>query len=140
MQDTHERLSYRIIGERLGITTDAARMKAKREAKAGRWRLIPGNHPNDPVTIEVPVGTLLEVQHNGNDAPPRTHHDGAWERHAKELIARVAELTDAMLAERDAHAEELATVTNELAAARAEAEALQQRLHRRSWIKGRRGV
>ncbi len=59
------RLTYRQLGERLGITPDAARMKAKREAKkpGATWRLIPGNHPSDPVHVELPEAELP-------DAPP----------------------------------------------------------------------
>lgn len=52
----HERLSYRALAERLAISPDAARMKAKRKA----WRIIPGNHPNDPVMVEVPLTALSE--------------------------------------------------------------------------------
>jgi hypothetical protein len=53
-----ERLSYRELAERLSISPDAARMKAKRKIKAGLWRLIPGNHPSDRVTIEIPANDL----------------------------------------------------------------------------------
>jgi DNA-binding Lrp family transcriptional regulator len=53
-----ERLSYRELAERLGISPDAARMKAKRKVKAGVWRLIPGNHPSDRVTVEIPANDL----------------------------------------------------------------------------------
>lgn len=38
MSDDYERLSYRDLAERLGISPDAARMKAKRKAKAGAWK------------------------------------------------------------------------------------------------------
>jgi hypothetical protein len=53
-----ERLSYRELAERLSISPDAARMKAKRKVKAGLWRLIPGNHPSDRVTVEIPANDL----------------------------------------------------------------------------------
>lgn len=52
----HERLSYRALADRLAISPDAARMKAKRKA----WRIVPGNHPNAPVLVEVPVTELAE--------------------------------------------------------------------------------
>ena len=52
----HEHLSYRALAERLAISPDAARMKAKRKA----WRIVPGNHPNAPVLVEVPVTELAE--------------------------------------------------------------------------------
>ncbi len=50
----HERLSYRALADRLAISSDAARMKAKRRG----WTIIPGNHPNAPVMVEVPSTEL----------------------------------------------------------------------------------
>ncbi len=54
------KLSYRDLAERLGISADAARMKAKRKVKAGLWRIIPGNHPSDKVMVELPAADLDE--------------------------------------------------------------------------------
>jgi flagellar biosynthesis GTPase FlhF len=54
------KLSYRDLAERLGISADAARMKAKRKVKAGLWRIIPGNHPSDKVMVELPAADLTE--------------------------------------------------------------------------------
>ncbi len=54
------KLSYRDLAERLGISADAARMKAKRKVKAGLWRIIPGNHPSDKVMVELPAADLAE--------------------------------------------------------------------------------
>jgi hypothetical protein len=52
----HERLSYRALADRLAISPDAARMKAKRQG----WCIVPGNHPNAPVMVEVPLNALAE--------------------------------------------------------------------------------
>jgi DNA-binding Lrp family transcriptional regulator len=54
------KLSYRDLADRLGISADAARMKAKRKVKAGLWRIIPGNHPSDKVMVELPATDLTE--------------------------------------------------------------------------------
>jgi type II secretory pathway component HofQ len=53
-----EQYSYRELADRLGISPDAARMKAKRKVKAGLWRIIPGNHPSDRVLVELPANDL----------------------------------------------------------------------------------
>jgi hypothetical protein len=66
MTDT-VRLTYRELAERLGIEPDSARIKAKRHAKSGRWKIIPGNHPGATATVEVPVADLVR-----GSAPVRT--------------------------------------------------------------------
>jgi flagellar biosynthesis GTPase FlhF len=79
MDSDLEKLSYRDLAERLGISADAARMKAKRKVKAGLWRIIPGNHPSDKVMVELPATDLTE--HVGGERServipehlPRTH-------------------------------------------------------------------
>jgi DNA-binding Lrp family transcriptional regulator len=65
-----ERFSYRELAERLGISPDAARMKAKRKIKAGVWRLIPGNHPSDRVTVEIPTDDLGVQASRGSTVHP----------------------------------------------------------------------
>jgi hypothetical protein len=52
------KLTYTQLAERLGIKPHAARMKAKRAADRGLWRIIPGNHPNDRVLVELPASAL----------------------------------------------------------------------------------
>ena len=54
------RLSYAELADRLGIKPHAARMKAKRAADRGLWRIIPGNHPNDRATVELPASALTQ--------------------------------------------------------------------------------
>jgi hypothetical protein len=56
--DGSERLSYRELAKRFSISPDAARIKGKRRAKTGEWRIIPGNHSSDRVLVEVPISDL----------------------------------------------------------------------------------
>jgi len=55
-------LTYRELAERLGLSPDSARIKAKRR----KWQTIPGNHPSDPARVLVPVEFL-----NGERTPER---------------------------------------------------------------------
>jgi hypothetical protein len=55
-------LTYRELAERLGLSPDSARIKAKRR----KWQAIPGNHPSEPVRVLVPVEFL-----NGERTPER---------------------------------------------------------------------
>ena len=125
MAETSLNLTYRDLAERLGISTDAARMKARRAVKSGRWRIIPGNHPNDPVRVELPVTDLTEPKVTGGERPTRS----TGERKGRTIArtdsdtlavtlqaaqARIAELTDQLTAEKDRHREtavELAKAT-----------------------------
>jgi predicted transcriptional regulator len=56
-------LTYRELAERLGLSPDSARIKAKRR----KWQTVPGNHPSDPVRVLVPVEFL-----NGERSPERS--------------------------------------------------------------------
>ncbi len=124
------RLTYRELAEHFGISADAARMKAKRKAKAGRWVIIPGNHPSDTVRVELPADDLHErvgrerirrspperstrtpdpEQVNGTPERlltaleqiiPMTEHLLVANREAQ---ARIADLTDQLLAAKEAH-------------------------------------
>jgi hypothetical protein len=58
MADGYYRLTYRDIAERLGISPDAARMKANRKAKAGLWRLLPDETPGQERLVEIPSADL----------------------------------------------------------------------------------
>lgn len=126
--DDLEQLTYRGLAERLGISADAARMKAKRKAKVGAWRIIPGNHPSDPVLVEVPLVELNGAERVGGkrDTPPggertpRTQYPERANVLAEQALAsladaqaRVRELTDQLVEAKDAHRRDAA----ELAAA-----------------------
>lgn len=107
-------LTYRELAERLAISTDAARMKARRATKSGRWRIIPGNHPSDPVRVELPaVDAGIPNATGGEQAGrstgerkgrtiTRTDSD-ALATALQSAQARIAELTDQLTAEKDQH-------------------------------------
>jgi len=61
MADGFYRLTYRDIAERLGISPDAARMKANRKAKAGHWRLLPDETPGQERLVEIPAADIDDV-------------------------------------------------------------------------------
>lgn len=126
--DDFEKLTYRGLAERLGVSADAARMKAKRKVKAGAWRIIPGNHPSDPVLVEVPLAELNGPERDGGGRPerkqgerqPRTpfpeQANASLERALASMAdaqTRVRELTDQLIDAKDAHRRDAA----ELAAA-----------------------
>lgn len=113
-------LGYRELAERLGISPDAARMKAKRAVKSGRWRIIPGNHPSDRVLVEIPAAELNAPEHHGGDqserigrrtkgrTPDRTEADGITGQMVAALQSahdRIRELTDQLSEEKDRHRE-----------------------------------
>ena len=75
------RLSYAELADRLGIKPHAARMKAKRAADRGLWRIIPGNHPNDRATVELPISALTQgARAEGHAAPSRAEGNDATQR------------------------------------------------------------
>ena len=63
-------LGYRELAGRLGISFNAARMKAKKAAITGRWREIPRNHPSDRVIMEVPTEDLSLAHHDSRRGNP----------------------------------------------------------------------
>jgi hypothetical protein len=145
-------LTYKELAGRLGISVDAARMKAKREAKKGRWQIIAGNHPSDKVTVVIPDSDLnAKGERVGGDAPEQ--HEGAKGRTHQpeqdqklftlytEAQQRIQELTDQLLEAQNDRIELAASTMREMALA-AEIEALQAQLdralediayHRRTW-------
>lgn len=71
------RVTYREISERFGIGLEGARIKAKRRATKGLWKIIPGNHPQDVIRVEIPADEFNEANPVGrgagnspNDLPP----------------------------------------------------------------------
>ncbi len=97
MQDELERLSYRSLAARLGISPDAARMKAKRKVAAGQWRIIPGNHPSDQVHVELPAGELVRSVGRERETPvfpeqtPRTPQAEQVNTTTDRLLASLSE-------------------------------------------------
>ncbi len=62
MADDLVSLSYRELAKHFGIGIDGARMKAHRAVKKGRWRIRPGNHPQDAATVILPREDLANVR------------------------------------------------------------------------------
>ncbi len=139
MQNDLEQLSYRDLAERLGISPDAARMKAKRKARAGLWRIIPGNHPSERVLIEVPATDLNGTPERvGREQPhraegersPRTPDPERENALAEQLLAglreaqdRIRHLTDQLVDAKDVLVsayDKLNSINHDLAAAQVE--------------------
>lgn len=145
-------MTYKQLAERMGVSVDAARMKAKREAKKGRWQIIPGNHPSDKVTVIIPDSDLnTQGERVGTDEPerysyakgrtPKPEHDETLFTLYTDAQARIQALTDQLLEAQNDRIELAASTMREMALA-AEIEALQDQLnraladvayHRRTW-------
>jgi hypothetical protein len=114
------RLSYIELADRLGIKPHAARMKAKRAADRGLWRIIPGNHPNDRVMVELPASALTQgARAEGHRQPAQSPgraegHDSARDAVTAlhEALAtaqgQVGDLLDRLAAETEARRHETA--------------------------------
>jgi len=55
-------MTYRQLASQLGIGVDAARHKAKRR----KWPIKPGNHPSEPVRVQVPASELIPDRSPGD--------------------------------------------------------------------------
>ncbi|MES2493568.1 MAG: hypothetical protein V4579_09860 [Pseudomonadota bacterium] len=125
MADDILHLTDRELADRLGVSAGAARMKAKRAVKSGRWTIDPGNHPSDPVRVKLPAADIAKPERVRGErvlrsagertgrTPTRTDSDtlATALQSAQEHIAK---LTDQLTAEKDQHrgtAIELATTT-----------------------------
>lgn len=53
-------LTYAELGERLGVSPDGARMRAKRKTEAGEWRMVAPNSRGGAVRVRLPAGDLPE--------------------------------------------------------------------------------
>lgn len=122
-----EKLSYRELGERLGISPDGATMKAKRKAKEGAWRIVPGNHPSDRVVAEIPANDLgVRDRRRGTVHPENKPEQSPniVERVLDELAsarARNDDLTDKVIAAKDVLStayDKLISLNQELVSAR----------------------
>lgn len=69
-------VTYREIAERFGIGIEGARIKAKRRAAKSEWRLIPGNHPQDIVRVEMPAEEFRAGPHKPSRTPPNDQAEG----------------------------------------------------------------
>lgn len=64
--------TYREIADRFGIGIEGARIKTKRRAAKGLWRIIPGNHPQDIIRVEIPE----EEWNSPQRSPAHTPNEG----------------------------------------------------------------
>lgn len=53
-------LTYAELGERLGVSPDGARMRAKRKTEAGDWGIVAPNNKGGAVRVRLPAGDLPE--------------------------------------------------------------------------------
>lgn len=133
-------LTYKQLAERIDVSVDAARMKAKREAKKGRWQIIAGNHPSDKVTVLIPdsdlnnrgerVGTYAPERYdNTKGRTPKPEQDEKLFTMYADAQQRIQTLTDQLLEAQNDRIELAASTMREMALA-AEIEALQVQLDR----------
>lgn len=133
-------LTYKQLADRIGVSVDAARMKAKREAKKGRWQIIAGNHPSDKVTVIIPESDLnAQPERVSSDAPerygytkgrtPKPEQDEKLFTLLTEAQQRIQTLTDQLLEAQNDRIELAASTMREMALA-AEIDALQAQLNR----------
>jgi uncharacterized small protein (DUF1192 family) len=133
-------LTYKQLAQRIGVSVDAARMKAKREAKKGRWQIIAGNHPSDKVTVIIPDSDLnAQPERVSTDEPerygytkgrtPKPEQDDKLFTLYAEAQQRIQMLTDQLLEAQNDRIELAASTMREMALA-AEIEALQAQLTR----------
>lgn len=141
-------MTYRDIAAAFGLkSADAARVKVKRKG----WRIVPGNHPNAAVQVEVPQDALSERSHGIRSdhtpiiAPPVTQpaeHDVVVELRAqiallRDQLERERGAVDAMRLERDEAGVRLGIVEDALRVAleragRSEGEL--NAIQRRGWL------
>jgi hypothetical protein len=75
MSDEKIVVSLREIAERFGIGIEGARAKAKRRDRQGVWRILPQNHPADPLRVELPAIDFNEAE--GTQRPNGGDHGKA---------------------------------------------------------------
>jgi hypothetical protein len=102
------RLSYRELAERMGKTADAARVLASRRAKAGKWRIIEGNHPQDKKYVELPRADLEELavpEEEMGEVKPKPKQSEPVVEALCEMLAdsqeQIGSLTDKLIAAKD---------------------------------------
>src|SRR3954447_5302194 len=102
-EDTGELiLTYPELGERLGITPDSARLKAKRKADRGEWTLLPPNKDGGQVRVRVLASDLPE--HPPERIPRGPERQGSDTPSTAELHAELVELRASVAELRDLHA------------------------------------
>jgi hypothetical protein len=79
-------LTYAELGDRLGVSSDGARMRAKRE----RWPHEERNDPKSPLRVRVPAGALPE--HPPERSPKRSDSSPNFDERFAELAEQVDEI------------------------------------------------
>lgn len=69
-------VTYRQIADCFAIGIEGARIKAKRRAAKGEWRIIPGNHPQDIVRVEMPADEFRMGPLKPQRIPPQDPGEG----------------------------------------------------------------
>lgn len=64
-------VTLRDIAEAAGISVDGARRRAKRRDRDGLWRILPSNHPQDPLRIDMPRQDLDDLDRRDSDVSGR---------------------------------------------------------------------
>ncbi len=98
---TDQVLTYAELGERLALSPEAARAKAKREQKAGRWSILHGN--DGRARVRVPAEALPDRPSERTPKhPPERPGDGPVavsqdvQAHVAGLVAELAALKAAV--------------------------------------------
>jgi len=61
--------TYREIAERFSISIEGARINTKRRDAKGLWRILPGNHPQDIIRVEIPEEEWNSPQRGPTNTP-----------------------------------------------------------------------
>jgi hypothetical protein len=103
--------TYREIAYRFGIGIEGARIKTKRRAAKGLWRIIPGNHPQDIIRVEIPEeewnSSQRSLAHTPNDAAPTSPPQQETERRDANDIDALVEIIPQLTAQLSAMTERL---------------------------------
>lgn len=103
--------TYREIAEQFGIGIEGARIKTKRRAAKGLWRIIPGNHPQDIIRVEIPEEEWNSPQrsltHTSTDGTPTPSPQQGIERRDANDIDALVEIIPQLTAQLSAMTERL---------------------------------
>ena len=102
-------LTLREIADIAGISVDAARRRAKRRDRDKVWRILPSNHPQDPLRIELPRSDLDAL---GRPDPARTERQEVDESVAYTSVRPETDDTARQGVDVEAIAEIVATFTD----------------------------
>ena len=102
-------VTLREIADAAGIGIEGARARAKRRDRAGTWRVLPSNHPADPLRVEMPredlgIGSARPpsnlIVSPPTDGTTNTQHEPPNNSVLDALRSRVRELQSDLVRER----------------------------------------